>query len=150
MHNNNGFYDYFLSLATWSKHCTFEHGRISGQALIEWSLVMMVLLGLCVGGVDMGRAYGAYIGLTNAARDGARYAVLVPSATDTQVKSQARAEQTTLGVTDSMITVDRTQAGRRTVTITYPFTPITPFIANLGDGSTLTLRTWAVMPMTSQ
>lgn len=109
--------------------------------------MMTIVLWVCVGGVDLGRAYGDHIGLTNAARVGARYAVLLPSATDAQVKAQVRAEQPSLGIVDSMIAVDRAQADRRTVTITYPFTPFTPLVAQLGDGTTLTLRTWATMPM---
>jgi Flp pilus assembly protein TadG len=60
----------------------------AGQALVEWAVAMTLLLYLCLGGVDLGRAYGAYIGLTNAARVGARYAVLLPNATDAQVKAQ--------------------------------------------------------------
>jgi len=109
--------------------------------------MMMIVLWLCVGGVDLGRAYGDYVGLTNAARGGARYAVLLPSANDDQVKAQVRAEQPSLGLLNSMITVDRAQADRRTVTITYPFTPFTPLVAQLGNGTTLTLTTWAAMPM---
>jgi hypothetical protein len=100
--------------------------------------------------VDMGRAYTAYIGLTNSARVGARYAVLPPDgsvivspgATDAQIRAQVRTEQPSLGITDSMIAIDRSQANRRTVTITYPFTPITPLVA----GTALSLRTWAAMP----
>jgi Flp pilus assembly protein TadG len=111
--------------------------------------MMTVLLWICVGGVDMGRAYSAYIGLTNSARVGARYAVLVPTATDAQIKAQVQTEQPSLPITDSMIAIDRSQANRRTVTITYPFTPITPLVARLGDGTALTLRTWAAMPTMS-
>jgi Flp pilus assembly protein TadG len=124
-----------------------RRARTSGQALVEWAVMMMILLWLCVGGVDLGRAYGAYVGLTNAARVGARYSVLLPSATDLQVKAQVQAEQPSLALLDSMIAVDRAQADRRTVTITYPFTPFTPLVAQLGDGTTLTLTTWAAMPM---
>jgi hypothetical protein len=116
--------------------------------------MMIVLLWICVAGVDMGRAYSAYIGLTNAARVGARYAVLPPDgvvilspgATDAQIMAQVRSEQSSLGITDAMIAIDRSQASLRTVTITYPFTPFTPLVAHLGNGTTLTLRTWAAMP----
>jgi Flp pilus assembly protein TadG len=108
---------------------------------------MTMLLWICLGGVDFGRAFGVNIGLTNAARVGARYAVVVPSATDTQIKAQVRAEQLALGITDSMITIDRSQTDRRVVTITYPFTPFTPLVAaRLGNGTTIDLRTWAAMP----
>jgi Flp pilus assembly protein TadG len=120
--------------------------RGRGQSLVEWAVMMTVVLWLCIGGVDLGRAYGVYTGLTNAARVGARYAVLVPDATDAQVLAQVQSEQPSLGVTGSMITVDRSQTDRRAVAIAYPFTPYTPFVAALGDGTTLTLRTWAAMP----
>jgi Flp pilus assembly protein TadG len=121
--------------------------RTRGQAIVEWAVMMTVVLWLCLGGVDLGRAYGDYIGLTNAARIGARYAVLLPSATDAQILAQVQAEQPSLGITGAMVAVDRTLADRRTVTIAYPFTPFTPLVARFGDGTTLTLRTWAAMPL---
>jgi len=123
--------------------------RIHGQALVEWAVALTVLLWLCLGGVDLGRAFGIDIGLTNAARVGARYAVLVPTATDAQIKAKVEAEQASLGITDSMITVDRSQTDRRVVTIAYPFTPFTPLVARLGNGTTITMTTWAAMPTMS-
>ena len=128
---------------------SIDETRVPGQALVEWAVAMTMLLGICLGGVDLGRAFGVNIGLTNAARVGARYAVVVPSATDTQIRAQVRAEQPSLGITDSMITIDRSQADRRTVSITYPFTPFTPLVARLGNGTTIDLRTWAAMPTMS-
>jgi TadE-like protein len=144
-----------VALASRRSHLhRIKRRRAAGQALLEWAIMMVVLLWVCVGGVDFGRAYSTYIGLTNAARVGARYAtlppdgvvILPPGASDAQVMAQVRAEQSSLGITDSMIVVDRSQPDRRTVTITYPFTPITPLVARLGDGTTLPLRTWATMP----
>ena len=123
--------------------------RATGQALVEWAVALTVLLWLCLGGVDLGRAFGIDIGLTNAARVGARYAVLVPTATDAQIRAKVQAEQSSLGVTDAMITIDRSQADRRTVSITYPFTPFTPLVARLGDGTTITMTSWAAMPTMS-
>ena len=111
--------------------------------------MMIVLLWICVGGVDLSRAFGINVGLTNAAREGARYAVLAPTASDAQIRAKVKAEQPSLGITDAMIAVDRSQTDRRVVTVTYPFTPFTPLVARLGDGTTLTLRTWAAMPMMS-
>jgi len=108
---------------------------------------MTVMLWLCLGGVDLGRAYGYHIGLTDAARTGARYAALLPNATEATIKDQVRAGQPSLGITDPMINVDRSQADRRSVSVTYPFTPFTPFVAALGDGATLPLRTGVTMPV---
>jgi hypothetical protein len=119
---------------------------VPGQALVEWAVAIVVLY-LCLAGVDFGRAYSAYIGLTNAAREGARYAVLLPNASDAEIRAKVRAEQPALGVTDAMVTVDRSLSDRRTVIIAYPFIPFTPLVGRLGDGTTLTLRTWAAMPV---
>lgn len=46
-----------------------------GQSLVETALMLPILLLLLVGIVDFGRAFYAYIAVTNAAREGARYAV---------------------------------------------------------------------------
>jgi len=121
--------------------------RADGQALVELAVSLTVLLWLCLGGVDLGRAFGIDLGLTNAARVGARYAVLVPTADDAQINAQVQAEQPSLGITDSMIAVDRSLTDRRTVTITYPFTPFTPLVARLGNGTTIDITTWATMPV---
>ena len=120
--------------------------RAPGQAMVEWAVAITVLLWICVAGVDLGRAFSVDIGLTNAARDGARYAVIVPTATDAQVKARVRAEQSSMEITDSMISINRSQPDRVTVTIAYPFAPFTPLVARLGDGTTITLTTWAAMP----
>ena len=43
------------------------------------------------------------------------------------------------------------QGDRRNICITYPFAPATPFVAQwLGDGSNITLRTWATLPVMVQ
>lgn len=46
--------------------------RERGQALVEFSLVLTLLLVLIFGLVDFGRAYICYVEVTNAAREGAR------------------------------------------------------------------------------
>ncbi len=46
------------------------------QSLIEFCLALPLLAVLVMGIVDFGLGYGAYINLRNAARDGARYAVV--------------------------------------------------------------------------
>jgi Flp pilus assembly protein TadG len=121
--------------------------RTRGQALVEWAILLTVLLWVCLAGVDLGRAYGDYLGLTNAARAGARYAVLLPGATDAQIVAQVQAEQPSLGITAAIVAVDRTLTDRRTVTVAYPFAPFTPLVARFGDGTSLTLTTWAAMPL---
>ena len=45
-----------------------------GQSLVEFSLVSLLLLATTFGIVDLGRSFQASIAITNAAREGARYA----------------------------------------------------------------------------
>ncbi|HLG51271.1 MAG TPA: TadE family protein, partial [Chloroflexota bacterium] len=42
------------------------HGR--GQALVELALILPVLVLLAMGTLDLGRAFGAYLSMANAAR----------------------------------------------------------------------------------
>jgi len=46
-----------------------------GQSLVELALVLPLLILLLMGIADLGRAFYSYIEITNAAREGARYAV---------------------------------------------------------------------------
>jgi len=49
-----------------------------GQSVAEMALLVPLLLLLVVGAVDLGRAFHSYIVITNAAREGARYASRFP------------------------------------------------------------------------
>ena len=55
--------------------------RENGAALIETAFVLPIMLLVCVGILEFGRAYQAWQVVTNASREGARVAVL-PSYTD--------------------------------------------------------------------
>ena len=50
----------------------------SGQSILELALVLALLLLLLLGVADFGRAFHIYIVITNAAREGARYASHFP------------------------------------------------------------------------
>ena len=56
-----------------------------GQSLVETALVIPFLLLLVMIVVDAARAFDALIVLTNAAREGARYASLEPAPRDTKI-----------------------------------------------------------------
>lgn len=60
--------------------------RERGQSLVETAVVLPILLLLVVAIVDFGRAFDAYIILTNAAREGARFGSVKPSLTEAEVK----------------------------------------------------------------
>lgn len=53
-----------------------------GQALVEFALVLPLLLALVIGVFEFGRAWNAYQVLTDAAREGARNAVLADPRVD--------------------------------------------------------------------
>src|SRR3954451_650830 len=52
------------------------HRRTKGQALVEFALVIPIFLLLLVAVFDLGRAVFSYNSLTNAAREGARMAIV--------------------------------------------------------------------------
>src|SRR5512142_69595 len=45
-----------------------------GQSLVEFALVVPVFFFLLAGAIDFGRLFYTYVGVTNAAREGAAYA----------------------------------------------------------------------------
>ena len=49
--------------------------RTRGQALAEFALVVPVMLLLLLIAIDFGRLYFTYLGVTNAAREGAAFAI---------------------------------------------------------------------------
>jgi Flp pilus assembly protein TadG len=61
-----------------------------GTAMLETALVLPLLMLVAVGIFDFGRAYQTWQVLTNAAREGARVAVL-PNATPAQVQARVAA-----------------------------------------------------------
>jgi hypothetical protein len=98
-----------------------------GTALIEAAITVPLILAICVGIFDFGRAYQTWQILTNASREGARLAVIQGS-TDTDVRSRVKAYVLGTGftLTDDQIAVTRgiplTGAATMTrVQINYPF-----------------------------
>ena len=55
-----------------------EKRRKRGQSLIEFALILPVLIVILVILADLSRAIAAHVALSNASREGARYAVLHP------------------------------------------------------------------------
>jgi len=103
----------------------------SGQALMEAALTLPLLLLVSVGIFEFGRAYQTWQVLTNAAREGARVAVL-PNTTSDDVKARVVAYMRSgqLGNANvATVVVDQNvpmsygaaTAPASTVTINYPF-----------------------------
>jgi hypothetical protein len=90
-----------------------------GASLIETALVLPLLLLLVGGIVDFGFAFNNYITITNAAREGARYASRFPNDAD-GILNAAKQEATNFGVilTDDEITISPDPPGGAGTTIT--------------------------------
>lgn len=98
-----------------------------GAALIETAITLPLVLLVSVAIFEFGRAYQTWQVLTNAAREGARIAVL-PDYNDTQVTSTVRNYLTSGRLTNagtaSIIVVRNEPFGTTTasrVTVNYPF-----------------------------
>lgn len=132
-----------------------------GTALLETALTLPLLLAVAVGIFEFGRAYQTWQVLTNAAREGARVAVL-PNSTAAAATTRAKAymqsgqlpnaETATVAVTAETLDLGGgTTAGASRVTVSYPFQFIAlqPVVQLLKKGSTvgapLTMTASAVM-----
>ena len=101
-----------------------------GAAIIETALTLPIILLVCVGIFEFGRAYQTWQVMTNAAREGARVAVL-PNPTgspDARVRAYLQlgglAYDSSVGVAVTATQVSLGAGGNAsasTVTITYPF-----------------------------
>jgi Flp pilus assembly protein TadG len=133
-----------------------------GTALIETALTLPLVLLVSVGIFEFGRAYQVFQVCTNAAREGARIAVL-PGTTDADVKDRVtayiKAGQVTQSPNPSWVVIDHTKtvsiggttAPATQVTINYPFTfmvlnPVAKMVAHGSTlGSAFTMSTTALM-----
>jgi Flp pilus assembly protein TadG len=137
-----------------------------GAALLEAAITIPILLLIAVGIFEFGRAYQTWQVLTNAAREGARVAVLPdPTAgiAEQRVRDYMQAGQLT-GWASASINVNRSASldlGGRTVsasqvTIDYPFNfivlqPVARLVSRGSSvGSALVMRAQAVMRNESQ
>ena len=107
--------------------------RMEGQSAVELALLLPVLLTLTMGVVDAGRLFGSWIAITNAAREGARYAsMFTDSVTTTAIQDYTIAEATGSGfaaLTRSEVTISTPSGWGNgkpvVVTIVYPVTLMT-------------------------
>jgi len=137
-----------------------------GAAIIETALTLPLLLLVAVGIFEFGRAYETWQIMTNAAREGARVAVLptpIPGAVDARVREYLQlgglTSDSSVGVAITPANVSLGAAGTASgskVTVTYPFTfmVLQPVARLVVSGSTLggpiTLTAAATMRNESQ
>ena len=145
-----------------------QRGRSQrGAALLETALTMPLLLLVCVGILEFGRAYQTWQVITNAAREGARIAVL-PGTDDAAVRSRVK-EYMAAGqlpkANDLTVTIniDRNQtvsigtgtASASQITVNYPFDfvvldPIARLATGQGNGTPSTLNMVATATMRNE
>ncbi|MHB8440125.1 MAG: TadE/TadG family type IV pilus assembly protein [Acidimicrobiales bacterium] len=127
-----------------SRHC----GHENGQALVEFAVILPVLLLVLLAAIDFGRLFFLYIGLNDAAREGAAYGANQPAdvtGIQTHVKSELGLQPTDTSVTipaPACSTICASQPGNATAnTITVSvnetggFKFLTPLINNIFGGS---------------
>jgi Flp pilus assembly protein TadG len=127
-----------------------------GTALLETAIILPLILLVCISIFEFGRAYQTWQVLTNAAREGARVAVLQDSTAD-QVKQAVKtyAQVGGVTVTDEEISIDSasplgTWTGS-TITVAHPFdfivlNPIAKMVTQGSDlGGSLTMTAVAMM-----
>jgi Flp pilus assembly protein TadG len=120
----------------------------SGVALIEFAFVLPILLVLAMGMLDFGRAFHMKSLLDQAAREGARVAVVTSPDVDI-VEDHVNAVLASGGITPTSVTVVGPDASHMvTVTVNATFTFITPGVFALvgGDyGNTIPMSGQVVM-----
>jgi hypothetical protein len=130
------------------------------QSLVEFALLLPLLALLCLGAVDLTRAFYTYIALQNASREAARVLIDFPYEYDDSVGCTAgnREGQPYVNVSCSAGTLviipaantsvnpPKRVPGRQPVTVmaSASFTPITPLIQQF-TGGTITLRATTTM-----
>jgi Flp pilus assembly protein TadG len=137
-------------------HRANRHGR--GQALVEFALVIPIFLLLMIALFDMGRAVFAYNTLTNAAREGARIAIVNQDVAS--IRDRAKNETKIVELDDPSVSVQfrKTNANGTAdmsstgdcdpaavgciaiVSFEATYHPITPIIANLIFGTGVTFK----------
>lgn len=129
---------------------TRRRGNDRGVVAVELALVLPILLLLVFGIIDFGRMINAQISLTQAAREGARWAALGQSNVPARVTAAAPGLNPAPTSTVTACPANPTVGQNATVTARYTFTFITPvggLLRLLGAGSTpgtVTLSSTAV------
>ncbi len=120
-----------------------QHER--GQSTIEFALSVGFLMLLIMAFLDMGRAVYIYSVVSEAAQEGARYAIINPNDT-TGIVNTAR--NYAVGLDPALVNVTRTfpSNSQIEIVVTYQFRPVTPMIGSaIGNNGVITLSNTARM-----
>jgi Flp pilus assembly protein TadG len=113
-----------------------------GSSLVEMVLIIFLLVTLVAGLVDIGRVFHSWVVITNASREGARYAARFPYL-ESEIKQAALEEASGSAVLlyESNVTIIGLNAlsGQPIrVKVTYPFQTIMGSVIGVGSVITLT------------
>ncbi len=105
-----------------------------GQALVEMAFVLPILLLILMGIVEFGRIINSYLVITNAVREGARYAAI--HSTDEQINLVISDLTSTLNQSELNIVITPSETNRITgssavIRIDYDIDIFTPIISNI-------------------
>ena len=121
-------------------------GDSRGQSLVEFSISILLLVMLLLGVVEIGRLILVYTTIANAAKAGVRYAEVHgfnSSVTNADVETVVKNYLSAAPIDVSSATITPSGVGGAigtsvTVTVSYPFTPLTTYFTlscNLGSSS---------------
>lgn len=121
--------------------------KIRAQGLIEFALVIPLLIFIMLVFIDLGRAIFTFSSLSNAVREGTRYAIVHPTVTAQDITDIKDTVRSYAGALDPSLinfptfTVPTSTNHYITIVVTYPYQPITPgLILILGSSNSITLR----------
>jgi Flp pilus assembly protein TadG len=113
-----------------------------GQALVEFTMVLPLLLILLFAIVDFGRAFYAWTIVTNGAREGARAAAVQGSVNDVNTAITNATNGLQQGqITKSYTNIQGNRGETVSVTVNYAFTyatPLSPLLTLIGGSSLAT------------
>jgi Flp pilus assembly protein TadG len=125
--------------------------RDSGQATIEFGVMLMMLMTLVVSALEFGRAWNASTVVTQASREGARIAAVscaVNAACSSSVDTSVTNALTGLDVAAAHWTLSAgpyTSGTPVTVHVDYSITPVSPFVAALLPGGVFAIASDTTM-----
>jgi hypothetical protein len=112
-----------------------------GQTLVEFALALPILVLLLVGLFDLGRAVFAFNTVSNAAREGARIAIIDQNESDIDTRAMQRGVTLGLVADDVDVTYEKGDGSacpspyalgcQAVVTVTHTYVPATPIIGNI-------------------
>lgn len=117
-----------------------------GQTIVETALILPVILLLVFGIIEFGRMFNAYLVISNASRDGSRYASI--GHTGTEVRQIINDRTSALGTVVVNINPEdaRIHGEKVEVTVGYDFPIVTPIVGPIiSNTSTLYIESTTAM-----